>query len=301
MPTNVASPSPTVAPRVGLSFSATQLTFGASVNSQTFEIINTGNMGTTWTLVPGDSASLLNFSATTGFLAAGAKATITINTAVTNQGSRNLTTSFQVSASGQTPQLIAVTIQPKPLPTALINTGGVTGSLPLTVTVGLTVTTSALTQVADHAVITANYKTCDTCASADVVIGRLSATNTASLVWDTRLVIPQDGIKLAGKICSSSDESNCGDIPALTGLSIAMSATFTSPSNSSQLITTTKIVLAPSGRANRVVLAYSSTQNVNPLPLQDAKPALFLSKIGQWTGIPPRSCPTCNRSVRLMW
>ena len=258
-PTTGPTPTVTPVPRVALSFDNTTLNFGPGVSSQTLQIKNTGNTPTTWLLTPGNSASLLSFSSTTGYLAPGDAVVVTINTSVAaSQSSQNLTTSFVVSATGTNGQTINVTIQPKPLPSASFSNAP-SGALPITLTLTLAIVSSPQTQTADHALIIATYKRCDSCTPSDTPLGRIAASGSGTLVWDTTQILPQDGISLSGKICASTDESNCAAIPAITGLSIAMNATISNPTASAILTDTTRIVVQPTGRASRVIFSYTSS------------------------------------------
>ncbi|HEX2914620.1 MAG TPA: hypothetical protein VH186_27710 [Chloroflexia bacterium] len=243
------TPTPTVLPKPGLSLSTAQLTFAPGVTSQTIDVSNTGTAPLTWTLLPGTSAQLLTFSLTSGTLLPGAKVTVTINTvAISNLSGQDQVTSFDVKSNAGD-QTVGTTIVAQPLPTATFSSPA-TGEISPTVQIKLAVTVPNQSPAPNHATIKATYKTCANCQPQEVTLPVIpSPDNNWTVDWDTSQFVPQTGMILAGKICSSSDDSVCTDIPALSGLTITMDAVITAPVLNSELPVTTTITVQPKGRA----------------------------------------------------
>ena len=112
----------------------------------------------------------------------------------------------------------------------------------------------------------------------------------------TSQLIAQTNITLAGKLCFSSDDSNCIDIPILANLTIASTATFSAPASNSVLQTNTLVSVQPTGRANRVIVTAIYQNTVLQLPDQP-------SQTNNWTinwntlAIPPNVVVTLKGQV----
>ncbi len=272
-PTVALTPTPTLAPTVVptaiLALDTTKITFDSTSPTRTLQISNTGNAPTNWKIIPGASASLINFSTIQGTLNPGAKISIDLNLVGPNLSNSNQLTSFVVNngTSSDIGQTVNVTILPKPLPSATFKPFDVT-NVAISQTVSLVVSTTGTTLVPDHAIITATYQICNngTCAPSSVALNRAVGPDW-SVNWDTSQISAQDNMSLTGLLCITTDELNCRAIPSLTGLQIPMGASISSPVSNSELKSQTQISVQPTGRAKLVTLTYyNSTGVTNTLP-----------------------------------
>ncbi len=256
--TPAVSPSPTAKPAALLKLDVSQVTFAAGETTKTIKFSNVGTAPGKWLLAPGDSSTLLNFSAAIGTLDPGTETSLTLSVITPNTTEANQTTSFSLSMGGET-QKVDVTIDAKPFPLATIIPPNPL-SLELTATVRLNVTVPAQAQTPQRAVLIATYRTCftDSCLPQDIVLtDKLTASANWTYLWNTTDIHPQNDIKLSAQLCTGEAPTSCRPVSqVVSGLSVPMEATFVAPTQDKILSNATTIQVNASGRAARVVFSY---------------------------------------------
>ncbi len=246
----------------GLLAVSVQLNFPSGSSSQLLTLNNNGNAPLTFNVVPGASASFLSFNPTTGTIAPNSSAVVNVSLLAPNLTHQNQSTAFQIVSSAGS-QTINVVISPGTVSSATFASPTDNGLLDATSTIKLAVNVPTSGLIPDHATLIATYKTCPTCTPAAVTLpNKATAATNWTAPWDTSQLIAQSGITLTGKLCFSSDDSNCIDIPILANLTIAANATFSAPAANSGLQANTLVSVQASGRANRVIVmaVYQNTQ-----------------------------------------
>ena len=277
--TTVAIPVPVLA------VSPENMTFVAGATTQTLTIKNNGTIPFTWNVNLGTSNSLIQASqlASVAPINAGQSISLTITLLAPNQTTSNINASFSVVAGGTASKTVNVTINPQPLPTGVLSFNPVLsgGVLLDSNTILLTVNNVAGAAKAKRASLTATYRpSLSTTAAVDTALTPANGitpdgNGNFAFVWSTTAIPPQSGIILKGKVCSSTDESACSDVTAITGLNIPMSAALTiggvEPS-ASTLITSSTILnfqqtplQAQGNRGRFISLDFTVSGTVTPI------------------------------------
>ncbi len=252
-------PQPTFTPLPNPAIDVTTvLTYDPGVTNLKIEIKNKRNGQVNWNISPGASAGQLTFSQLNGVVGATQSNFVTVTLLSPNTSRQVLTTNFSVN-SNVGPRTVQVQVKPANLPSATFKTPLDGAVLAGDTTVSLSVSVPGQSQTPDHALITANLQTCPSCPLSDAPLpARPNPGNNWTVTWATSKYTPQSNISLSGKLCFTSDESNCIDIPKVGGLSISLDADIISPAAGAVLSTQAQVEARATGRTLRVLVRYTT-------------------------------------------